>query len=375
MKVIETQIIDANNTKTVISNEVLSFNLLELTENNPVTLAHTTVSPGTYKQIRLILDGNSTITLSDGTVHPIKTPSGEHTGIKIDGLFEIPEGRLYSLNIDLDPAQSVHYTEGNGFMLKPVIELTGSDVTSGNFYFAGSAGSQDLVFALNANGTMTALTSRYPRYYIDGSFYHDSENQQITFTPSRVRCPSCSRLKRYYIRKRVRPPAPSVYDISSFGTDYIKLQQVGSTYEMTLSRVDTFSLSHTPVTKNISFKINNLDINWTDKTIYTQFIPSSGVGHMFTTLSTIEDINNTIVEIDVIQDQNNLINNYYVNVGVLDSNESFTVDPISNELEFEYSALIAKNSAVDKVFEIDWENSYSDTIPLDINFTAINKEL
>lgn len=95
MTVLETQIIDVDDNKLVISSVSHSFNLLELTKNNPVVLAHTSIAHGTYKQIRLILDPYATITLSDGTVHPLQVPSGEQTGIKIDGIFNIPAGRLY----------------------------------------------------------------------------------------------------------------------------------------------------------------------------------------------------------------------------------------------------------------------------------------
>lgn len=123
MTVVETQIIDVNDNKTVISTEPHSFNLLDLAKNNPVVLADTTVAPGVYRQIRLILDSNTTITLTDGTKYPLSVPSGEQTGIKINGIFSIPDGKLYNLDIDLNPDQSVIYTPGQGYMLKPVITI------------------------------------------------------------------------------------------------------------------------------------------------------------------------------------------------------------------------------------------------------------
>jgi len=76
MTVLETQIIDANGNKTTISTTPHTFNLLDLAQNNPVVLADTAVAPGIYTQIRLILDSNATITLTDGTTYPLKVPSG-----------------------------------------------------------------------------------------------------------------------------------------------------------------------------------------------------------------------------------------------------------------------------------------------------------
>ena len=133
--VLQTEIIDINDNKLVISSEQHAFNLLELTQNNPVVLAQTMLAPGIYKQIRLILDSNATITLTDGIKHPLTVPSGEQTGIKIDGVFSIPAGTFYTLDIDLDPGQSVHYAAGQGYMLKPVITISGSDVNVGNFIY------------------------------------------------------------------------------------------------------------------------------------------------------------------------------------------------------------------------------------------------
>jgi hypothetical protein len=169
MNVIETQIIDTNDTKTVISNQPHAFDLLALTQNNPVVLAHTSVTAGFYKQIRLILDDKTTITLTDGSVHPLQTPSGEQTGIKIDGLFQIPEGKLYTLDIDLDPGKSVHFAPGSGYVLKPVIALTGSDPLVGSFFYAGTFDGNPFVLRLNNDGTTEGKYSIFPDYIVTES--------------------------------------------------------------------------------------------------------------------------------------------------------------------------------------------------------------
>lgn len=135
---LDTQIIDANGNKTTISTTPHTFNLLDLAQNNPVALADTAVAPGIYTQIRLILDSNATIALTDGTTYPLKVPSGQESGIKLNGEFSIPAGKFYTLDIDLNPDQSVIYTPGQGYMLKPVITVTGSEINSGYFYYTGT---------------------------------------------------------------------------------------------------------------------------------------------------------------------------------------------------------------------------------------------
>lgn len=192
LKVIRTEIIDVYDNKSIISEDIHEFNLLEITANNPVVLAHTQIEPGIYSQIRLILDDSTTITLTNGEVHPLRTPSGQQTGIKIDGIFEIPRGKFYTLDIDMDPGHSVHYAPGQGYMLKPVIVLNGSDENSGNFFYEGSYNDKPFVVQLNLNGSCKAITADYPKYVVKGSYFYDSSDQTAVLNPSEITCPSCS---------------------------------------------------------------------------------------------------------------------------------------------------------------------------------------
>jgi len=352
MNLLRTEIISADGNKTVISDEAKSFNLLELTSNNPVVLAHTSVSSGTYTQIRLILDKNSSITFKDGRTEPLKVPSGEQTGIKIDGVFDLPEGQFYTLDIDLIPGESVHYTEGNGYMMKPVIELTGSHINSGNFYYASNSGVDQFVIELNENATMRSKTSSKPGYYLKGTYNYDSANQKFTLSPSSIECPSCSRAKKYYIRHHVDVPGPVTYNINSFGEDFVELQtDSGST--LRLNKVDSFTLSNPPLTKDLTFKIQNLNSEWLGMTLYAQLVPFDYIGGIFSSATTIEDISNTTVTIDIQRDPNRLTTEYILLIGVIDNTDTFSVDSASNVISFDYNALVAKNNVVAENINID----------------------
>ncbi|KIM11406.1 MAG: hypothetical protein KU37_07225 [Sulfuricurvum sp. PC08-66] len=373
MKVVETQIVDMNDTIITISNKPLSFNLLELTANNPVALAHTSLKAGIYKQIRLILDQNTTILLSDGNRYSMKVPSGEQSGIKIDGIFEIPAGRLYTLDIDLDPAKSVHYTKGSGFIMKPVIKITGSDINSGNFFFSSSSNNDEIVFQLNSNGSMQALTSQYPKYVMTGNFYHDGINKRLTLSPTAISCPSCNIFEQYYIGSFIDIPDSMIYDITSFGVDAISLSDAITGNKMDLYRVSSFTLNNPPIIQNVAFKILNLNQNWTGKTIYAQLIPSDYIGKMFSTVTTIEDINNTTVQFEIHKDLKLLTDSYIFVTGIIDNTSSLVIDNTTQSITFDYGVLVAKNNANPIRFNLNWDLTYASPINMDVNFTIIKE--
>jgi len=59
----------------------------------------------------------------DGETFPLMIPSGTQSGIKLNHGFELTEGTLTSITLDFDAGESVHYTPGNGWMMRPVIDV------------------------------------------------------------------------------------------------------------------------------------------------------------------------------------------------------------------------------------------------------------
>jgi hypothetical protein len=80
--------------------------------------------PGTVKQIRLVLGTNSTITLSNGRVVELETPSGETSGLKVKIKESINSASRYAVLVTIDPYWQV-VARGNGtYSLKPVLDGT-----------------------------------------------------------------------------------------------------------------------------------------------------------------------------------------------------------------------------------------------------------
>jgi hypothetical protein len=100
------------------------YNLLDLQNNVTAVLATGTHLPaGKITQLRLILGGNNSVMLADSTVHSLKIPSSEQSGIKINVDAVVPSNNHVIITLDYDADKSVNL-EGNGdYIMKPVIKV------------------------------------------------------------------------------------------------------------------------------------------------------------------------------------------------------------------------------------------------------------
>ena len=121
------------------------INLLALTGGVYDTLVDGAPLPaGRYGQMRLVLGPDNTVKLLDGTVAPLKVPSGQQSGVKLTVNFDIQPGTTADVYIDFDAHKSVFVHEaGNSgkYILRPTVRAydrleTGS--ISGTFTVAGT---------------------------------------------------------------------------------------------------------------------------------------------------------------------------------------------------------------------------------------------
>ena len=90
-------------------------------------LGENQVPAGTYSQVRLVLEPNPAgvpvnylIYASDPAIVPLKTPSGQQSGLKILGQFEVVAGVINAIVLDFDPAKAiVEAGESDQTLLKP----------------------------------------------------------------------------------------------------------------------------------------------------------------------------------------------------------------------------------------------------------------
>ncbi len=117
--------------------EPLVVDLLTLTHGKTEDLIPIPLAVGTYKNIRFILDidgegedsasSGCYIEFTDGTTSELFVPSGEQSGYKANGTFEITNTATTGITTDFDLRKAV-VKRGNGsYLLKPVIRMIKND--------------------------------------------------------------------------------------------------------------------------------------------------------------------------------------------------------------------------------------------------------
>lgn len=115
----------------VLSEEEVTFNLLDLTNGVTASLVDVEVPAGTYDLVRLYVS-EASVVLSDSTSYEMKVPSGAESGLKlfIDPAIEVAGGLSAELLLDFDVSRSfvakgdLNSPAGiSGFNFTPVIKV------------------------------------------------------------------------------------------------------------------------------------------------------------------------------------------------------------------------------------------------------------
>ena len=100
--------------------------LIQISSNANVILVDRRIPPGSYKQIRLKIEGNATGTLDNGKTVSIKVPSGERSGIKLKHHFSIEKGLVTLIALNFDPERSIKELGKSGkYIMHPHIRING----------------------------------------------------------------------------------------------------------------------------------------------------------------------------------------------------------------------------------------------------------
>ncbi|MHA6248581.1 DUF4382 domain-containing protein [Pontibacter sp. CAU 1760] len=107
------------------------YNLLDFANGRDTLLASANLPAGRISQIRLILGENNSLKLKNGTVTPLKTPSGQSSGVKLQLNADLEQDVTYVVLLDFDAAKSV-VAKGNGqYNLKPVVRTITQAIAGG----------------------------------------------------------------------------------------------------------------------------------------------------------------------------------------------------------------------------------------------------
>jgi hypothetical protein len=137
------------------------YNLLDFSDGKDTLLADATIPPGTISQIRLILGDNNFIITKDGTKIPLKTPSGQESGLKVQVHQEISGGILYRLTLDFDAGRSIVKAGNSGnYLLKPVLRIISLIPSGGDIFGVVVPDSaKTFVFAIQGLDTIASTST------------------------------------------------------------------------------------------------------------------------------------------------------------------------------------------------------------------------
>lgn len=117
--------INSNGTWITLGTPNKTINLLGLVGGVEETLVTgATLPAGHYGQMRLVLGSGNTVKLADGSVQPLKVPSGMQSGIKLIVNFDVAAGTTKDVWIDFDAAHSIQVVQAGmsgQYILRPTI--------------------------------------------------------------------------------------------------------------------------------------------------------------------------------------------------------------------------------------------------------------
>ncbi len=106
----------------VINDSTRFFDLLQLRNGASAVLGDSSLSPGHYTQIRLIITDGSYV-VDNGIRYDLTIPSGYQTGLKLIHEFTIEPGALYELMLDFNVDRSIIITGNGQYKLKPTVRV------------------------------------------------------------------------------------------------------------------------------------------------------------------------------------------------------------------------------------------------------------
>ncbi len=157
-------------------NPPLTIDLLDYTNGALLDLGQTQVPAGNYTKLRLVLspntgalaDRNWVMLSGSGMTVPLKTPSGQQSGLKINTSLDVRAGGLTDIVIDFDACKSVVVAGNSGqYLLKPVLRTLPRVETGVVGQVSVAAAAAGASVSLQQNGEVRRATVADP---INGGF-------------------------------------------------------------------------------------------------------------------------------------------------------------------------------------------------------------
>jgi hypothetical protein len=157
------------------------YNLLDLTGGVNVLLADNQVPSGYLGQIRLILGEHNTV-IKDGVTYPLKTPSAQQSGLKLQVNQTLVSGATYDFLLDFDVEHSVVVQAGGSgnYNLHPVIRVSTTATSGAIKGIVTPIAVQSLVSVQVGDVTVSAYTNELGVFQLNGI---PTGTYTVTITP------------------------------------------------------------------------------------------------------------------------------------------------------------------------------------------------
>lgn len=167
--------VEVTGVEVIIDDEIINvpvqagvYDLLELTGGVSALLAEGEFPAGDLSQMRLILGHDNNLVI-DGTPHPLKTPSGQETGLKLNIHQTLEPGIRYDFILDFNVDKSIVVLGDNsGYILKPVIRATTVAESGAVSGLIEPITTRSLVTATNGTDEISAYTDEKGTFLLYG---------------------------------------------------------------------------------------------------------------------------------------------------------------------------------------------------------------
>lgn len=151
----------------IVLNPARRVDLLKLTNGILDELGQTPLPTGKYTQLRLVLADNdnahplaNSVWPTGANEVPLKTPSGQQSGVKTNINIDIAANRLADFVIDFDACKSVVVAGGSGqYLLKPVVSVIPRYISGVVGFVAPSMANGFTSVSLQQNGVVRKATA------------------------------------------------------------------------------------------------------------------------------------------------------------------------------------------------------------------------
>ncbi|MGV6946367.1 DUF4382 domain-containing protein [Sphingobacterium kyonggiense] len=154
--------------KEIIDLDEHPFDILEYRLGKDTVLAHHDVPSGRIQEIRLVLEDDGNEVIIDGVRHPLTTPSGQSSGVKLKVQDDLIPNVAYTLLLDFDASKSIHQTGNGKYMLKPVIRAVPVAVSGTVKGMVSPKDAYPHLLLINGPDTLGTLADEAGQFYFPG---------------------------------------------------------------------------------------------------------------------------------------------------------------------------------------------------------------